>query len=262
MSWTRIKAILLQEWYVLYRSGEVITDIVVFPVGHIVVFGFISLFLSQENKELGELVLLGMILWQVVWIVEYALTLGSLWNIWSRNLTNLFISPLRLSEYIFAHTLSGVVKAFLVFVCGSALSYYVFNFNILDAGILVLTLTFINLSLFAYALGVAILGLIFRFGTRVQAAAWGLVTILQPLMAPFYPVDVMPQIMQYIAYLFPATYTFEAARHGLATGGEVAWGLFAISFVGNGIYCVVCTFLFLRMYDVSRDTGQFARNEV
>jgi ABC-2 type transport system permease protein len=106
MSWTRIKAILLQEWYVLYRSGEVITDIVVFPVGHIVVFGFISLFLSQENKELGELVLLGMILWQVVWIVEYALTLGSLWNIWSRNLTNLFISPLRLSEYIFAHTMS------------------------------------------------------------------------------------------------------------------------------------------------------------
>ena len=261
MKWHRIRAILWQELFVVYRSGEVITDIVVFPLAHIVVFGFISLYLSAENPEAGQLVLVGMLLWQVIWIIEYAVTLGSLWNIWSRNLTNLFITPLRLPEYIAAHTLSGIVKALVILGIGALLSAYVFDFNLLDVGILPLTLAFLNFALFSFAMGVAILGFIFRYGTRIQAVAWGAVTLFQPLTAAFYPVEVMPTILQYIAYLFPATYTFEAVRYALLNNGEVAWNLFGIAFAENIFYCIVCTLAFVSMYNTSRDTGQFARNE-
>lgn len=261
MSWRRVVAILWQEAFVLYRSGEVFADIFIFPFANIIVFGFISLYLSGENSQTGQLVLLGMLLWTIIWIIQYSVTLGSLWNIWSRNLTNLFIAPMRLSEYILAHTISGVVKAILVLALATLLSVYAFHFNPFVIGWQAMTLVFINFLLFSYALGIALLGLIFRFGTRIQAAAWATVSFFQPLSAAFYPLEIMPLWLQHIAVLFPATHTFEAARFALLNNGEIAWRLFGISFAENIFYCILCTLLFVYLYNKSRDTGQFARNE-
>ncbi len=261
MNLRRIKGILWQEFFVLRRSGEVIADIIVFPFTNIAVFGFLSLYLSAENELAGHTVIFGMLLWNVVWIIEYSITLGSLWNIWTRNLTNLFISPLRLSEYLLAHTLSGIIKAFIVLISSAVLSVYLFEFNLFTVGFMPLLLAFINFALFAYALGIFILGLIYRYGTRIQAAAWSAVGLFQPLCAALYPLDVLPTALQYVAILFPATYTFEAARFALTNNGAVAWNLFGIAFAENLVYCVLCTFAFLAMYNHSRNSGQFARNE-
>lgn len=261
MNIRRIKAILRQELYITLRSGEVFADIFVFPFANILVFGFISLYLAGENPMTGKIVLLGMLLWQIIWIVQYSVTLGSLWNIWSRNLTNIFISPITLGEYITAHTLSGMIKAIVVISVAALLSAFAFDFNLLDIGLLPLVLIFINFSLFAYALGVVLLGLIFRYGVRIQAAAWATVGLLQPIAAAFYPLEVMPSVLQYFAQLFPATHVFEAARYALSTGGGVAWPLFSVALGMNLIYCLLCTRLFHYLHARSLDTGQFSRNE-
>lgn len=258
----RLKGILLQEMFVLRRSGEVIADIIIFPFTNVVVFGFLSLYLSTENPLAGHTVIFGMLLWNVIWIIEYSITLGSLWNIWTRNLTNLFIAPLALREYILAHALSGILKSIVVLGLSALLSVWIFNFNIFSVGFLPLLLIMVNFSLFAYALGVFILGLIFRFGLRIQAAAWSAVGLFQPLCAALYPLDVLPTALQYIALAFPATHTFEAARFALATGGDVAWMQFGIAFAQNIVYAILCTWGFVTMYNHSRNSGQFARNEV
>ncbi len=250
-----------QELYVTYRSGEVFADIFIFPFANILVFGFISLYLSGENPVAGKLVLLGMLLWQIIWIVQYSVTLGSLWNIWSRNLTNIFIAPIAVGEYILAHTISGMVKSIVVVGFAAVLSYFAFGFNILEIGFVPLLMIFVNFVLFAYALGIVLLGLIFRYGTRIQAVAWGTVSFFQPLSAAFYPVDILPTALQYFAYLFPSTYVFEAARHALFTGGDIALSLFAIATGLNIVYCLVCSRLFLHLFAKSLDTGQFSRNE-
>lgn len=257
----RIRAILWQELFVTYRSGEVFADIFIFPFANIIVFGFISLYLSGENPLTGKLVLLGMLLWQIIWIVQYSVTLGSLWNIWSRNLTNIFISPIKVGEYILAHTISGIIKAFFVLLLAGVLSYFAFDFNLFSIGALPLALVFLNFALFAYSLGIVLLGLIFRYGTRIQAAAWATVSFFQPLSAAFYPVEIMPIWLQFIAKLFPATFTFEAARVALLEHGAIAWNLFGFAFAQNLVYCVLATLVFLRFYRTSRNTGQFARNE-
>lgn len=253
--------VLWQEYFILRRSGEVIADIIVFPFSNVVVFGFLSLYLAAENPYTGHVVIFGMLLWNVVWIVEYSVTLGSLWNIWTRNLTNMFIAPISLAEYIAAHTVSGILKSLLVLGVSAVLSIYIFDFNLFSVGIGALMLTLFNLSLFAYALGIFILGLIFRFGIRIQAAAWSAVGLFQPLCAALYPLDVLPEALQYVAIIFPATYTFEAARFALQSGGDIAWGLFGIAFLENAVYCALCTLAFKMMYDHSRNSGQFARNE-
>ncbi len=260
MNLQRIKAILLQEWYITIRSMEVVIDVFFYPFVNIIVFGFLSLYLSGTNREAGQFVLLGMLLWQVVWVVQYSVSLGSLWNIWAKNLSNMFIAPLTISEYLLAETITGILKAIFILTGGAVISAYLFDFDLLQMGILPIFLTFINLSFFAFSLGVAIIGLIFRFGTRIQALAWGLIAIFQPLSAAFYPLSIMPPVLQQVAYLFPATFSFEAARYALATQ-TVNWQLFGIAFAENLIYFALCMLFFHYMYKKSRDTGQFARNE-
>ena len=258
---TRITAILMQEVFITIHSVEIVMDILFFPLVNIIVFGFLSLYLGGSNRNIvGQYVLLGMLLWQIIWIIEYSVSVGSLWNIWARNLSNLFVAPLMVQEYILAHTLSGILKACIMVFISSILSFFVFHFNILSIGIPSLILLFINFAFFAFSMGIAMLGLIFRYGTRIQAFAWGVVPIFQPLSAAFYPLSVMPAPLQFIAYFFPPTYTFEAARYSLVHH-TVNWQLFGTSFAENIFYCVLCLLFFSRMFKKSRDTGQFARNE-
>ncbi len=259
----RVVAILWQELFVTIHSAEVIVDIILYPIVNVIVAGFISLYLSgSENSAAGHYVLLGMLLWQIIWIVEYSVTLGSLWNVWSRNLSNMFIAPLMVKEYLLAQAFSGMIKAVIIVGIGGSMATLVFDFNPLAIGIGPLLLTFANFVLFALAVGVMVLGLIFRFGTRIQALAWGLIAIFQPLSAAFYPLAVLPPPLRAIAYLFPPTFTFEAARYGMLNQHAVNWRLFGISFAENAVWLALCIAAFNALYRKSRDTGQFARNEM
>jgi ABC-2 type transport system permease protein len=86
------------------------------------------------------------------------------------------------------------------------------------------------------------------------------VLIFQPLTAAFYPLQVMPPVLQTVARLFPPTYVFEAARAGLSSP-EIRWDWFTIAGLENLVYFVGATWFFQFMYRRSRETGQFARNE-
>jgi ABC-2 type transport system permease protein len=261
MSIKRISGILLQEYYITKRSLEVMVDVVFFPLINIIVFGFLSLYLSGKgNPESAYPLLLGMILWQLLYITQYSISVGSLWSIWSRNLSNLFISPISVLEYNVAFVISGSLKAFIVFLSSAVLSLYIFHFNIFQLGFLNLLLFFINMVLFGISTGLIIIGLIFRYGTRIQALAWGVTFLFQPLTAAFFPVSVLPFPLREIAYLFPATYVFEAARAAIHNP-TVNWQLIGIALIENAIYMIVCTWIFKRLFAKSKEIGQFARNE-
>ncbi|MEN9327919.1 MAG: hypothetical protein RI947_727 [Candidatus Parcubacteria bacterium] len=261
MSINRVKAILLQELYITSQAVEVLMDILVFPIMSIVVFGFLSTYLVGATRQaVGHSILIGMILWQVIFIVQYSVSVGSLWNIWSRNLSNLFITPLSVGEYMLAHTLSGILKAIVVFTISALMSKAVFHVNVFEIGVANILLYFFNLMLFAFSMGIIILGLIFRYGTRIQAFAWGLLPLFQPLSASFYPVSVLPQPLQYISYLLPTTYIFEALRASLETP-SIQWQFIGISFVENIIYMTIAIWFFNVMFKKSKESGQFARNE-
>ncbi|HET8998010.1 MAG TPA: ABC transporter permease [bacterium] len=261
MSPKRIGAILVQEFYITKRSLEVIMDLFFTSLMTVIVFGFVSRFLvGVLNAYTGSYLILGMLLWEVIRVNQYSLSVGSLWNIWSRNLSNLFIAPLTMKEYIAAHMLSGLLKTLLIFGTVSAVAAAGFQFDILRLGILNLTLFFTNLTVFSWSLGLVLLGVIFLVGTRIQALAWGLVFLFQPLTAAFYPVGVLPPVVQRIAYALPPTFVFEAARQALATGA-VNWTYAAIAFGENLVYFGLALAAFTLMFARARNTGQFARNE-
>jgi ABC-2 type transport system permease protein len=261
MSLARIKAILVQELFITRRSLEVVMDTIVFSAVSVVVFGLMSAFLAGRIGSVsGQYFLLGMLLWEIIRITQYTMSVGSLWNIWSRNLTNIFIAPISVGEYLLAQFLSSAVKSMALFVVTSFISYYLFDFNVLALGGLNLFFYFINLTLFAATLGIVLLGFVFWLGARIQALTWGVIFFFQPLCASFFPLSLLPAWLQKISLLFPATYVFEAARASLASP-VVNWNYMLIALAENIVYLFVALWLFHWMFSRSKASGQFAKNE-
>jgi ABC-2 type transport system permease protein len=161
---------------------------------------------------------------------------------------------------VVAQLLSGLIKTLVIFGMITTIAAYGFHFNILRLGLLNLVLFFTNLTVFAWSVGLVVLGVIFLFGTRIQALAWGLIFLFQPLTAAFFPVSVLPPLLRQVAYALPPTFVFEAARQALSHTG-VNWPYAAIAAVENLVYFGLATLVFTLMVARSRNTGQFARNE-
>jgi ABC-2 type transport system permease protein len=257
----RIRAVLLQEVFITARAVEVLVDLPFWSLMSVVVFGFVTKFLSTVmNPTIAQYLYMGTLMWEIMRVTQYSMSLGALWNVWSHNFSNMFIAPLTMVEYVIAQMLSAAAKALLLFSLVAVIAAFGFGFNMLDMGAGTLALAFLNLLWFAYSIGLFILAIIFRLGTRIQALAWGLVMIFQPLTAAFYPLSVMPPALQTIARAFPPTYAFEAARAGLSST-DVGWDWVAIAAVENVIYFALAIWFFQYMFRRSRETGQFARNE-
>lgn len=262
MKLRNIRAILLQEFYVTKGSFEVIFDVFVFSLASIVVYGFISRYLaSGSNVEIGQNLLIAVIFWEVVRITQYSTSLSSMWNVWSHNLSNMFIAPIKTSEYITAHIISATSKAALVMILALLLSPVVFHLNILSLGLFPIIFSFINMVIFAIAIGLVLIGLVFQYGTKIQALTWGLIFMIQPFCAVFFPVNILPTFMQVIAHCFPITYFFEWLR-ALHTGSHYGINTVLAAFLFNVVCLAAGCLIFTYQIAASKRSGQLARNDL
>src|SRR3984893_2348732 len=117
MSLDRVEAVLLQEFYITARSVEVIVDLPFWSLMTVVVFGFVTKFLSSVmNPTVAHYLYLGTLMWEIMRIAQYSMSLAVLWNVWSHNFSNMFITPLSMVEYVLAQVISGALKAIVLFV--------------------------------------------------------------------------------------------------------------------------------------------------
>lgn len=261
-SFSRVRTMIAHEIFVTRHSLEIFFDIFFFPLINVLLFGLISRFISGGSSSNHQFLLVGVLLWEIVTVVQYNVTVSTMWEVWSHNLTNIFISPLSIKEYLTAHVAAGIIKTASVLAMLAIATDIFFNFNLLSIGVINLVLFAINLTFFAVWIGVLLLGYIFRFGTRMAAISWGVIFLFQPLTAAFFPVSVLPHWLQTIAHIFPATYVFEDARRTLTSSTGILFASFLWIFLANIVYAVFAAWMFRRLYKKSKDTGQFARNDI
>lgn len=224
------------------------------------VFSFIAIaFSGTSHAQYGQYIVAGMILWNIVWAAEYAFTIGILWEVWSHSLSTLFITPLTLEEFLTGQAISGVIKALLSIAVTATIGIVVFHFSIFVLGAPFI-LYFIELFLFGCSAGMIVLSLIFRWGTDVQSLAWSLVFLVQPFGAVFYPVEVLPSQVRWIAYAVPTTYIFETIRQQLRQG-SIHIEYIVIGTLLNGVYLIL-SYLFLRgTFTKAKKSGGLTRME-
>lgn len=264
MSWSAIRAVLRQEIYVTRASWEIIFDILIFSLANVVLFGFIANYLSRgsgSNNVQVQSLLIAVIFWEVLRIIQYSTSVSSMWNVWSHNLSNMFIAPIRVTEYLAAHIIMAMVKSIFILVCSIGLARYVFHLNLFDLGLWPILFSYINMVIFATAIGLVLIGLVFQFGTRVQALTWGTIFMIQPFCAVYFPVSVLPTLLQPIAYLFPATFFFEWLR-ALHEHTSYSAMRVLVAFIFNLVYLGLASYIFSRQLAAAKRSGQLVRNDL
>lgn len=257
----RIKALLIRYLYLNKRSLPRLMDIFYWPVLELLLWGFLSFYLNKLN--MGNLnmvtVLLGaIILWDLLSQSQRAVAVSFLEEIWEKNLLNLFVTPLRLSEFLVSTVLIGIFRITLVGLVMGSLGLLFYNFNIVNQFGFYLIIFLLNLLFFGWSMGLLIIGVILRFGTSAQIIAFGFMALIQPFSAVFYPVSALPENLRYIAYTMPSTYVFEGMRAVIA-GSSFPWSQLGLALLTNAIYLALTCWFFYRMFARVKEKGTIMR---
>ena len=226
----------------------------------IVVFGIFVQTFDRGGGGYLPTIIMGLTAWEFIRAVQYGISVGIMWDVWSRSFSSLFVTPLTLSELIAGQAFGGIFKGSVVFIILSALSFTLFGYTTLGLGSMLVVYGALT-AWFAISTGIVISALILRFGTDVQSLSWTLIFLLQPISAVIYPVAALPASIQWVDYLSPLTYVMETARSQAATGA-INWQYLGYSAILNAGYFLVVIAILKIAQSWARRTGAFARMEM
>lgn len=219
-STNRITAMMARYWYLLRSSWPRLLELAYWPTMQMLVWGFLYTFLYNKGSALANTagMLLGaVLLWDVLFRGQIGFTFSFLEEVWSRNIANLMMSPLKPSELAAALMLTSLVKLLIGTLPVTLLTSYLFAFNIYALGLPLLGF-FVNLVFTGWAIGLVISGVVIRTGLGAESLAYSVMILLLPLCCVYYPVWVLPTWLQPVAWSLTPTYVFEGMRAALLNG--------------------------------------------
>lgn len=255
-----IGGLILRQTFLYRRSMPRILEMVFWPVMDLLVWGFVTLYLHKINPGLPGTVtfLLGaMIFWDIIYRSGQGVTMSFLEDVWTRNLLNVFVAPVRISEFLAASFIVGLCKIAVIVTLLAVLAAAFYDFHLLQMGFNLIPF-FANLLLMGWAMGMVTTGLILRYGQAVEALAWAIPFLIQPVSAVFYPVSVLPPVLQAVARAIPSTYVFEGMRT-ILTGGPLPVQDLILALGLNGIWILAAMLFFRAMFASARQHGYLAK---
>ena len=216
----RVGALVLRHVYILRSSLPRLLELAYWPTVQMVMWGFMTQFLAGQTSYVAQafgVLLSAVLLWDVLFRGQLGLSISFLEEIWSRNLGHLFVSPLRPAEMAAALMTMSLIRTLIGIVPASLLALYFFGFSVYSLG-LYLVGFFFGLIAFGWAIGLAVSGLVMRYGMAMESLAWGVIFALMPISAVYYPVSVLPTWLQYLAWALPPAHVFEGMRAILVNG--------------------------------------------
>ena len=132
MNLRHVRALVLRYTFLYTRSVPRVAEMFFWPVMDLLVWGFLTVYLQRLGHAVPAMItfLLGsMIFWDILYRAQQAVTISFLEDIWARNLLNIFVSPIRVSEFVAATYVVGFVKTTIIslVLAGLALRFYHFN---------------------------------------------------------------------------------------------------------------------------------------
>lgn len=216
----RIYAMLLKFFYVAKHNLEYLLETFYWPFIDLVLWGITTryfLSLSNASPNILTMVLSGIMLWLIVYRSSSDLTMSLLEEIWSRNLLNIFGSPLLFVEWMISVLVIAFLRAITSIFFAGIFAIFLYQTNLFTYSFSFLPLI-LPLLFTGWAIGNFLAGLIYRFGTRIQSLAWSAVMIISPFSAIYYPATSLPLWAQKISQFIPTSYIFESARSIVSTG--------------------------------------------
>ncbi|PIR61335.1 MAG: hypothetical protein COU66_04395 [Candidatus Pacebacteria bacterium CG10_big_fil_rev_8_21_14_0_10_44_11] len=255
MKWNRIAALALRHLYPVVRDFDLVSDMIYWPIIDTILWGVTSRWLSEASGSTNVVVtiLMGLILWNVIWRSQAEVSRNLLDEIWNRNLVNIFATSLMLKEWVVAVLLLSVLKTLISMTFLVPAIYFLYTVNAFQLGWWLLVF-FLGTMMTGWWMGFISAGIVLRYGQKVQTVIWTLPGILLPFSAIYFPLSKLPAVVQPISLMIPTTYILESMR-SLLNGGVIDLQMMAISFGLNLLWLSACIWYFVRSFSYSKNLG-------
>jgi ABC-2 type transport system permease protein len=179
-----------------------------------------------DVNRLTTVLLIGAVIWAYLGIIFEIVTETVAWERWEGTIEYTFMAPLARPVHLFGMGLFsivyGVVRAVLLF--GVVALFFNLNLPNADYVAALVVLMVASISFIGIGMMTAVLPLISpEKGTQLGFVAQGLLLVVSGV---YYPISVLPEWMQWISKISPATYALDAARKSILHGVGLTslWG--------------------------------------
>jgi len=190
-----------------------------------------------DVNEVTTILLVGAVVWAYLGIIFEILTETVAWERWEGTIEYTFMAPLSRPIHLFGMGLFaivyGVIRAILLF----AVVALFFHLELAQANFVaaLVVLVVASISFIGIGMMTAVLPLISpEKGTQLGFVAQGVLLVVSGV---YYPVSVLPEWMQWLAKISPATYALDGIRDAIINGAGLSamwpniWPLILIGIV-------------------------------
>jgi len=252
----RVGAMVLRHLYLFRGSWPRAFEIVYWPILTMVLWGFTSQFLVTNSSwvaRAGGVLIYAVLLWEVLFRGQLGVAFSFLEEMWSRNLGHLFVSPLRPYEWVLSLLVMSFIRVLIGILPAAVLAIPLYHYSIFTLGPPLIAF-FVLLLVMGWGMGLIIGALLLRHGLGAESLAWLAVFLLAPASAVYYPLSVLPEWLQYFAFILPSAHVFEGMR---AVMFDHVFRLdhFLIAAVLDAVYIVLGGAVFLHAFRQARRRG-------
>lgn len=257
----RIWAMILRYVYILKGSWPRIVELAYWPTVQVILWGLISVFFTKHSSWLVQatgVLIAAVMLWDVLFRGELGVSISFLEELWSRNLGNLGVSPLRPAEFATALLAMSAIRTLIGIIPATFVAIALYKYSVYEMGLPLLAF-FMNLLVMGWAFGLVICAMLLRWGLGAESLAWLAIFGIAPLSAVYYPVAVLPDWVQPIALALPSAHVFEGMR-SVMIEHRFDWHSFGWAVGLNVIYMAIAIASFLWAHRIARIRGQLLQS--
>lgn len=265
LSLRRIFAVVARVLYVLRGNPYRLLDILYWPSMEMCLWGFLSISLRGQSLVPGNsasasfaanaagILIGGMLLWDILNRGSLGVSVSFMEELWSRNLGQLFVSPIRPGEYIVSLLILSILRTVAGVLPAALLAIPFYGYSVFGMGPPLLAF-FALLLAAGWSVGIFCMSLILRIGQGAENLAWVAIFFVAPLSGIYYPIGVLPHVLQPVAWCLPSSWVFEGMR-SVVYDHHFSWPYFWTAAGLDVFYLAVSIAVFLRTFQVARERG-------
>ena len=178
---------------------------------------------SIDVDKATTTLLIGAVVWAYLGIIFEFITETVAWERWEGTIEYTFMAPLSRAMHLGGSGLFavfyGLIRAVLLFAVVAL--FFSLSFGSANFAAALLLLLVASISFFGIGMMTAVLPLISpEKGAQLGFVAQGMLLVVSGV---YYPVSVLPQWMEWIAKISPATYALRGIRRSILDGRGIAW---------------------------------------
>ena len=247
----RILALLIRYQNIAFGSFPRLLSIFYWPTVQILFWGyFTNFFMSNDNFGIWSalnIILSAVVLWDILFRGQLGLTMSFFEELWSRNLPNLFITPLKDLEIVIGLILVSLIRTTIGVTPAVFFANFFFDFHLFELGFFLIFL-FFNLIIVGWSVGFVVSGLVLRYGHAFEELAWAIISCV------YYPLESLPDSVQGIAQILPTVHIFESMRSILIDGYVNSKKIILVLLL-NSFFIILSVLFFLKMIKLARKKG-------